>query len=113
VAGPLGPVRVRGGVAGRLGPVWTPWGRGLSSWPRVAVLEAWPVPYASWGHRGGVAGPLCPVGGPWGRGWPLGPLCHRGSVAVLLGSVWLPWGRGRSPGARVAAVGAWPVFWAP
>jgi len=71
VAGPLGP-RVaavgswqvpwppsgrRGGVAGRLGPVWPPWGRGRSPghvWPplgrgpsprpRMATVGAWLVP---------------------------------------------------------------------
>jgi len=43
----------------------------------------------------------------------LGPCDRRGGVACQLGPVWLPWGRGRSPGPSVAAVGAWPVPWAP
>jgi len=49
----------------------------------MAAVLAWPVHWAPYGRRGGVAGPLGPV-------WP-------------------PWGRGRSPGPRMAAVGAWPV----
>ena len=73
-------------------------GRGRSPGPRVAALGAWPVPWASCGRRGGVASPL-------GLVWkPLG-------VAGPLGLVWPQRGRGRSPGPRVAAVGAWPVPW--
>ena len=34
----------RGGVAGPLGPVWPPWGRGRSPGPRMAAEGAWPVP---------------------------------------------------------------------
>jgi len=61
----------RGGVAGHLGPVWPPWGRGRSPGPRVAAVGAWPVLWApcgavgAWpvlwapyGRRGGVACPL-------------------------------------------------------
>ena len=46
---------------------------------------------------------------------PLYKLCascgRRVGEAGFLGFVWKPWGRGRTPGPRVAAVGAWPVPW--
>jgi len=51
----------RGGVAGPLGPVWLPRGRGWSPWPHMAAVGAWPVSWAPYGRRGGVAGALGPV----------------------------------------------------
>jgi len=70
-------------MAGPLGPVWPPWGRGRSPGARVVAVGTWPVRWAPCGCRGGVARPLGPV--------------------------WLPWGRGRSLGPRVVTLGAWPV----
>jgi len=68
----------RRGVAGLLGPVWPPWGRGRSPGSRMAAVGAWLVPWAPYGCVGGVAGPL--------------------------GTVWPLWGRGRSPGLCKVAV---------
>ena len=121
----LCPYGRRGGVAGPLSPVCPPWGRGRSPGPRKAPVGAWPVPWAQHGRRGGVAGPLDPCGPRGGVVGPLGPVgprgvwpvpwapygCHGGH-AGLLGPVRPLWGRGRSPGPRLAAVGAWPVPWA-
>jgi len=95
-----------------LGSVWPPWGRGPSPghrcllWghgpspgPRVAAVGVWPVTSAPCGRRGGMA---CILG-----------LCDsRGRVAGPLVNVWPTWGRIRSPGPRMAAMGAWPVPWA-
>jgi len=66
----------------------------------MAAVEACPVLWAPYGRRGGVAVPLSPVWPQWKRSRSPGP-------------VWPPWGRGRSPGPHMAAVGAWPVPWAP
>jgi len=106
VACPLGPVTAVGSwlvpwapsgrcgvVAGPLGPVWPPWGRGCSPGPRLTAVESWPVPWAPSGCRGVVAGPLGLVWPPWGSGLPLGP-------------VWPPCGRGPSRGSCIAVVGA-------
>jgi len=65
---PWAPCGRRGGVAGFLGRVWPPWGRGRSPGPRVAAVGAWPVPWAPCGCSGGVVGPLGPVWPPWGPG---------------------------------------------
>jgi len=46
----------------------------------MAVVDAWPVPWAQYGCRGGVAIPLCVLWLPWGRGRSPGP-------------VWPPWRR--------------------
>jgi len=135
----MGPVRPRGSVAGPLGTLWPPWGRGCSTGPIVAAVGAWQVPWAHRGRCGGVADPL---GSPWppsgcGQSFPPretavwrgqfpGPceaavmawlvrwaLCRRcGIVSSPLGIVWPLRGRGRSPGPRVVAMGAWPVPWA-
>jgi len=40
---PWAPYECREDVAGFLGPVWPPWGRGHVFWPRMAAVEAWPV----------------------------------------------------------------------
>ena len=109
---PWAPYGRPGGVAGLLGSVWSPWGRGRSPWPCQVVVGVWPVPWALSGCRGawpvpwvmygcsgGVAGPLGQVWTPWGVAGPLGP-------------IWPPWGRGRSPGPCMAAVRAWLVPWA-
>jgi len=93
---PCAPYGRRVGVAGFLGHLWPPGGRGRSFKPRMAVMGEWPVPWAPYGFRGGVAGPLFPVWQPWGRGRSPGP-----RMADV--------GAWRSPGARIAAVGAWPV----
>jgi len=90
----------RGGWAVRVGPVFVPWGRGWCPWPLLGEVGAWSVSSAPYGRRGGVAGPV-------GPGWQLRV------VAGPLGIGWLPWGRGRCCGFRMAAVGAWPVFWVP
>jgi len=90
----------RGGVAGPLGPVWRPWGLGRSPWPRMAAVGAWPLNCVFFVCRGGVASLLGPVWLAWGRGHSLSP-------------IWQQWGRGRSPGSSMAAVGTWPVSWAP
>jgi len=97
---PWSPFHRRAGVAGFLGPVWPPWGRGWSPKPRLAVVGAWLVPWAPSGSLGGVARPLHSVWMPWGVAGPLGPVS-------------LPCGRGRSPGPCLVAVKAWPVPWAP
>ena len=89
-----------GGGAAPLGPVWPPWGRGRSPGPRMAAVGAWPLPSAPPGRRGGVAAPGAPP-------------CSRGGVAAPPGPVCPPWRRGCSPGPRMAAVGVWPVPWAP
>jgi len=89
-----------GVVAGLMGNVWSPWGRGRSPAPRMATAKAWPFHMASYGRREGVAGPLNPLWPPWGRGRSHGP--RKAAV-----------GGGRSPANCVAAVGAWPVPWAP
>jgi len=133
-----GPSRRRGGVAGLLGPVWPPWGRGRSLRRRLFAVKAWPVPWVPIGCRGGVADPLGPVCPPSGRdrspghrldvvgAWliPWAPSGRCGDVAGLLGfvwsrvsmagflcPVWVPWGRGRSPGPLLTAVGVWLVPW--
>jgi len=100
LAEPLGPDGRREGVAGPLAPLWPPWRRGLSPGSRMAAVEAWPVPWAPYGRCGA-----------WMVYWA--PYGCRGVVAKPLGRVWPPWGCGRSPGHRMAAVGAWPVPWAP
>jgi len=48
-----------GGVAGALGPVWSPWG----------VARPWVL----YGYRAGVASPLGPVWPPWVRDLLLRP----------------------------------------
>jgi len=58
-------------VADRLVPVWLPWGHGRSPGPRLAAVEAWPVPWGQRGRRAGVVGPLASV---WLRGGVAGPL---------------------------------------
>ena len=98
-------------VAGPVGPVWMVWGRGRfrgalkpprrrgrSRGPRMIDVEAWPVPFASYGCCEGVEGPVAPYGRL--EAWP-----------VSCTPYWLPWGRGQSPGPRMAAVGAWPFSW--
>jgi len=126
-------------VRGRFpGPVWPPWGRGRFPGPRAATVEAWPVPWAPCGRCGDVAGSLGPVWPfrkhglslrpmwpPWGRGQFPGHVSPW-VVARLLGPVWPPWGVagslcpvlpprvcGLSCGPCVAAMGAWPIPWAP
>jgi len=95
----------RESVAGLLGPVWTPWGRGRSPGPRLAPLD-----------RGRSLGPRLAIVGAWLFPWALAG--RRWSVTRPQGLVWLPWGRGPSPGPclasepRLAAVKAWPVPWA-
>ena len=131
-------------VAGPVGPVWMVWGRGRfrgalkpprrrgrSRGPRMIDVEAWPVPFASYGCCEGVEGPVAPYGrrggvasllhsvlvavGAWPVPWAqdgrrgsvaifLDPYGCRGGVASFLGPARLPWGRGRSPGACMAAV---------
>ena len=44
---PWAPYSRRGGVAGPLGPVWPPWGRGWSPGPRVAVVGAYESPVSA------------------------------------------------------------------
>jgi len=100
VAGPLAPCGRCGGIARPLYPVWMPRGRGRSPGPRAAAVGAWPVCWAPCGRRWGVTGPLGPVWPPWWHGQSPGP-----RVAVV--------GRGLFPGIRVAAMGAWPVLYAP
>jgi len=60
-------------VAGPLGPVWPPWGRGRYPGPRLAAVGAWPVPWSPSDRRAGVAVPLVPVYQPWKRGRLPGP----------------------------------------
>jgi len=62
----------RGGVAGPLGLVWLPWGRG---WYQacMAAVGARPVPWAPYGRSGGVYGPMGPVWLTWGCGQSSGP----------------------------------------
>jgi len=103
----------RGGVVGSLGHVWPPLGRGRFPVPRVAAVGAWPVPLAACGRRGGVAGPLAQCGRGGGVADPLGFVLPPWGRGRSPGPVWPPWGRGWSPGLRGAAVGAWPVSWAP
>jgi len=109
-------------VAGPLSSAWQP-----SRWDRspalcVAAVGAGPVPWAPRGRRGGVAGPLGPTKSPWGVASPWVLRGRREGVVGPLGLVWAPWGcgqfhgpcvvpleRSRSPGTRVAAVGAWLV----
>jgi len=123
---PWVPYGCRGGVAGPMGPIWLPWGRGRSPGPRNAAVGVWPVAWARYGCRGGVAGPLglfWPQGGVAG---PLGPYGHRGGVAGpldpygrrggggvagFLGPVWPLWRRGQFFGPRMAAVEVSPVTW--
>jgi len=126
VAGTVGPVwppwkrgrfsvpRAAAWGCGRtLGPVWLLWGRGWSPRPRVAAVKAWQVSWAPCDHR-------------WAWLVPWAPCGRRGGVDGLLGPVWRPWrrgwspgidvtavGRDRSPGPRVAVVGACTNPWAP
>jgi len=44
---------------------------------------------------------------------PWGPYGRCRGVAGPLGFVWPLWGRGLSLGPCIAAVGAWPLSWAP
>jgi len=100
VAGPLGPVRPPLGRGQSPGPCKAATGRGRSSRPRMASEGAWLVPWALYACRAGVVGPLGPVWPPWRRGLSPGPrLAARGHV--------------RFPGPRMVVVGAWPVPWAP
>jgi len=97
---PWAPYGGRGDVVGFVGLVWLPWGRDRCPGLRMVVVGPWPVLWAQYDGLGGVASPLGTVWMPWGSYWYATP-------------VWPPWGRGRSPGPRMAAVGAWPVRWAP
>jgi len=97
---PWAPIIYKGGVIVPLGPVGPPWECGRSPGSRMAAVGTWPVPWAPYGRRGSVAGPLGPVRPPWGCGW---------SPWLL----WPLWERGQSLGPRIAAVGAWLVYWVP
>jgi len=97
---PWTPYGLHGGVAGPLGLVWPPWGRGFSPGSRIGVVGAWPLFYASYAFREGVAHPLAPY-------------CRRGGVAGPLGHVWPPRRRVRYPRPRMAAMRVRPVPWAP
>ena len=66
----------------------------------MAAVGAWLVPWAPHSCRGGVAVPWAVYGRSWG-------------VAGALCLLEPPRGRGRSPGPRMAAVGAWTVPSAP
>jgi len=83
---PCSPRGRRGGLAGQLGPVGPPWGRGWSPGQCMAPV-------------GGVAGPLSPV-------WPVGRGRFLGFEGPLLGHC-------RSPGSRMTVEGTWPVPWSP
>ena len=109
LADPLIPYGHHVGVAGLLGSVWLPWGRGHSPGPRMAAVGAWPFPWGPYGCRGGVADPVGPVWMPRGLAGPLTAYGRHGDVAGILDSVRLPWRQCWSPEARMAAVGAWPV----
>jgi len=47
----------RGGLAGPLGSIWTPWGPGWSREFGLATVGAWLVPLVQSGRRGIVADP--------------------------------------------------------
>ena len=110
VVGSLGHGWASVGMAGPLGPVCLPWGCGQSPGPQVAIVGAWPFPWASSGCRESVAIPLHPscTVGVWPLPW-VPPGCCAG-VTGPLGPSYQPWGRGRSSGPRWAAVEAWPVL---
>jgi len=90
--------------------------------PRMAVVWAWPVPWAgmaavgcgqSYGPYMGAVGAWLV---PWARMaavgvWPVhwAPYGRRGSVVGPLCLVWQPWRRGPSQGPRMVVLGAWPV----
>ena len=110
---PLASSGRRPGVSGPLHLVWPLWGCGRSAGTRMAAVGcsrspgpllvavgACPVQWAPSGHRVGMRGPLCTVWVPWG-------------VASLLYPVLPTLECGRSPGPRLAAMGAWPFFWTP
>jgi len=73
----------------------------------MVAVGAWSVPWGLYGRREGVAVPLGPM-------WPVSWIQYgrRGGMARQMGPVWPPWERGHSPRCFLAAVGAWPVFWA-
>jgi len=113
------------------GALWPPLGRGRSRGPLLDAVSALPVYWSPSCRQGGVAGPLINVSPPSGVTGPLAavgvrpvswsPSCRRGGVACPLSPsdrrggvagplllVWPPWGRGRTPGTRLASVGARP-----